>query len=139
MSRTLATDTNPDQGLELRRISICLDGRVLVDIDTVIRSGEIVTLMGPSGSGISSLLAHVCGMLPMDGNADNAHYHLIDQWLYLGQVNDADSAQQRLNKVADPPLYFDLDAYKIQLRFLLKLKPKQLTILPVATFAEEWS
>ena len=77
--------------------------------------------------------------LPMDGNADNAHYHLIDQWLYLGRVNDADSVQQRLNKIADTPQYFDLDAYKIQLRFLLKLKPKQLTILPVATFAEEWS
>ncbi len=77
--------------------------------------------------------------LPMDGNADNAHYHLIDQWLYLGQVNDADSAQQRLNKVADPPQYFDLDAYKIQLRFLLKLKPKQLTIQSIPQFAEEWS
>lgn len=76
---------------------------------------------------------------PLDGNADNAHYHLIDQWLYLGRVNDADSARQRLSKINNAPQYFDLDAYKIQLRFLLKLKPKQLTIQSIPQFAEEWS
>ena len=92
MSRTLATDTNPDQGLELRRISIRLDGRVLVDIDTVIRSGEIVTLMGPSGSGKSSLLAHVCGMLPMDGNA---RFEVSGQVILNGQVLDGLAPQDR--------------------------------------------
>ena len=77
--------------------------------------------------------------LAIDGDDDKSHYHLIDQWLYLGRVNDADSAHQRLSKIADAPQYFDLDAYKIQLRFLLKLKPKQLQIQPIQQFTEVWS
>ncbi len=77
--------------------------------------------------------------LAIDGDDDKSHYHLIDQWLYLGRVNDIDSAQQRLFRIADVPQYFDLDAYKIQLRFLLKLKPRQLQIQSCRKFAEEWS
>ncbi|WP_114111566.1 ATP-binding cassette domain-containing protein [Thalassospira xiamenensis] len=64
MSRTLNPDNTTSSGLELRRVSIRLNGRGLVDIDIVIKPGEIVTLMGPSGSGKSSLLAHICGTLP---------------------------------------------------------------------------
>ncbi len=64
MSRTLNPDSTTSSGLELRRVSIRLNGRRLVDIDIVIKPGEIVTLMGPSGSGKSSLLAHICGTLP---------------------------------------------------------------------------
>ena len=75
--------------------------------------------------------------LSIDGDDDKSHYHLIDQWLYLGQVKDAEGAHYRLSKIADTPHYFDLDAYKIQLRFLLK--PKQLQIQTFSQFAEEGS
>lgn len=49
--------------LVLDRVSISLEGRTLVSLDTSISPGEVLTVMGPSGSGKSSLLAFVAGFL----------------------------------------------------------------------------
>tara|TARA_R110000868_G_scaffold165328_4_gene398401 strand:+ start:13725 stop:14429 length:705 start_codon:yes stop_codon:yes gene_type:complete len=82
-------DTNVSNiGLELRQIIVRLDGRVLVDIDLGIAPGEIVTLMGPSGSGKSSLLAHICGTLP-------AGFEVSGQVMLKGKPLDGLAPQDR--------------------------------------------
>ena len=57
--------------LELRRVSLHLDGRRLLGpLDLSLGAGDVVTLMGASGSGKSSLLAYICGTLDRNFTAE---------------------------------------------------------------------
>ncbi|GEK48804.1 ABC transporter ATP-binding protein [Bisbaumannia pacifica] len=58
--------------LDLENIDIRLNGRPLVALDTRIGPGEVLTVMGPSGSGKSSLLAYLAGFLGGDFTASGA-------------------------------------------------------------------
>lgn len=49
--------------LELSEVSISIGGKQLLEIDCRVGPGEILTVMGPSGSGKSSLLAYIAGFL----------------------------------------------------------------------------
>tara|TARA_R110002073_G_scaffold44217_4_gene122783 strand:- start:731 stop:1360 length:630 start_codon:yes stop_codon:yes gene_type:complete len=49
--------------LELRDVAIALDGKRLLEIDCRVGPGEVLTVMGPSGSGKSSLLSYIAGFL----------------------------------------------------------------------------
>ncbi len=52
-------------GLELREVALRLGERLLIQsLHVTVRGGEIVTVMGESGCGKSSLLAWMCGTLP---------------------------------------------------------------------------
>ena len=57
------------RGLALRDVHIRLDGENLVALDAAIRPGEVLTLMGPSGVGKSTLLAFIGGFLGGDFRA----------------------------------------------------------------------
>ena len=51
-------------GLKLEGVTLMVNGRSLIGpIDIDVAKGEIVTVMGPSGSGKSSLLDFMCGTL----------------------------------------------------------------------------
>ena len=51
-------------GLTLRDVTITRDGARLVALDRHVAPGEVLTLMGPSGVGKSTLLAFLTGTLP---------------------------------------------------------------------------
>ncbi len=52
-----------DKGLELRDVVISKGGKPMVSLSRSIASGEVLTIMGPSGVGKSTLLAFVTGTL----------------------------------------------------------------------------
>jgi putative thiamine transport system ATP-binding protein len=60
------------RGLGLRDIAIWLDGECLVSLTASILPGEVLTLMGPSGVGKSTLLAFIGGFLGRDFSASGS-------------------------------------------------------------------
>ncbi len=65
----------PRNSLALRGVSLEIAGRALIaPLDLDVAGGEIVTLMGPSGSGKSSILAYICGTLEPTFNTSGKIY-----------------------------------------------------------------
>jgi len=63
------TEKAGERGLILRDVSISLNGGELVKLGAAVRSGEVLTVMGPSGVGKSTLLAYIGGFLGRDFRA----------------------------------------------------------------------
>lgn len=55
-----------DKGLELRDVAISKEGAPLLSISHTVASGEVLTIMGPSGVGKSTLLGFITGTLATD-------------------------------------------------------------------------
>lgn len=64
-----ATAPTDKKGLTLDQVTLAVKARPLLQLDAHIGPGEILTLMGASGSGKSSLLAFVGGYLSADMHA----------------------------------------------------------------------
>ncbi|WP_339866216.1 ATP-binding cassette domain-containing protein [Pseudohongiella nitratireducens] len=71
------------QSLQLKQLTLYLQQKCLLKLDTQIAPGEILTVMGPSGSGKSSLLAAIAGFLTpefkLEGQVHLGHRR-IDQF-----------------------------------------------------------
>jgi putative thiamine transport system ATP-binding protein len=63
------TATGEARGLVLSDVTIWLNGGELLKLDAAVRPGEVLTVMGPSGVGKSTLLAFVGGFLGRDFRA----------------------------------------------------------------------
>lgn len=50
-------------GLELQNLQITINGAPLVSVNTTVAPGQVVTIMGPSGVGKSTILAAITGSL----------------------------------------------------------------------------
>jgi DNA polymerase-3 subunit epsilon len=63
------------------------------------------------------------------------HWHLVDQWVYYGQIDDEAELASALERISDETTAFDLDTYYILNRFLNQpeqMKDWGLTIVPVS-------
>ncbi len=57
-------------GLSLKGVKLSLNGDLLLTLDAAVAPGDVLTVMGASGSGKSSLLAYIAGFLDRDFRAE---------------------------------------------------------------------
>lgn len=108
------------QGLQLQGLRLWLGDRLLVDrLDASVGPGEVLALMGPSGSGKSSLLAHLCGLLepPLRGEGQ--------VWLGDRPLHALPAEQRRLGLLFQDDLLFPHFTVLQNLLFALPAGPAQ--------------
>jgi putative thiamine transport system ATP-binding protein len=99
--------------LKLERVHLALAGQTLVEIDTEVDAGTVLTVMGPSGSGKSSLLAFIAGFLPPAFSASG------EVWLNKRRVTALPAEQRRIGLLFQDPLLFPHMSVADNLRFAL--------------------
>ena len=89
-----------DKGLSLRNVTISKGGAPLLSVTHDIGSGEVLTVMGPSGVGKSTLLAFITGTLAPDFKATG------EVWLDGHNITDAPPHQRRVGLLFQDDLRF---------------------------------
>ncbi len=89
-----------DKGLALRDVTISKDGTPLLSVDHDIKPGEVLTVMGPSGVGKSTLLAFITGTLAPDFNASGS------VWLDGQDITNAAPHKRRVGILFQDDLLF---------------------------------
>ena len=87
--------------LRLQGLRLWLGDRLLVDgLSANLGPGEVLAVMGPSGSGKSSLLAHLCGLLGPGLRGEG------EIWLDGRPLHDLPTEQRRLGLLFQDDLLF---------------------------------
>lgn len=89
-----------DKGLSLRDVAITKGDAPLLSINHDIASGEVLTVMGPSGIGKSTLLAFITGTLAADFRATGR------VWLDGHDITDAPPHRRRVGILFQDDLLF---------------------------------
>lgn len=89
-----------DKGLSLRDVTIFKGGVPLLSVTHDIGPGEVLTIMGPSGVGKSTLLAFITGTLASDFRAEG------EVWLDGHNITNAAPHQRRVGILFQDDLLF---------------------------------
>lgn len=89
-----------DKGLSLRNVTIAKGGVALLSVNHDIGPGEVLTVMGPSGVGKSTLLAFITGTLAPDFEATG------EVWLDGHEITHAPPHQRRVGILFQDDLLF---------------------------------
>ncbi len=89
-----------DKGLSLRHVTISKGGAPLLSVHHDIGPGEVLTVMGPSGVGKSTLLAFITGTLAPDFQA------MGEVWLDGHDITHAPPHQRRVGILFQDDLLF---------------------------------
>lgn len=89
-----------DKGLSLRDVTISKGGVPLLSVTHDIGPGEVLTIMGPSGVGKSTLLAFITGTLASDFGAEG------EVWLDGHNITNAAPHQRRVGILFQDDLLF---------------------------------
>lgn len=89
-----------DKGLSLRDVTISKDGAPLLSVSHDIEPGKVLTVMGPSGVGKSTLLAFITGTLSPDFRATG------EVWLDGHDITHAPPHKRRVGILFQDDLLF---------------------------------
>ena len=105
--------------LDLKDVRLSLTGKQLLEIDCSVGPGEILTVMGPSGSGKSSLLAHIAGFLaPVFESSGSVLVNGVD-------ICSLAAENRRIGLLFQDPLLFPHLSVAGNLRFAMQSSAKQ--------------
>lgn len=90
----------PNEGLTLKDVCILLDGRPLVHVSAHVAPGDVLTIMGASGSGKSTFLAYVGGFL------DRAFSGMGEVYLNGEAIHDQPAESRRVGILFQDALLF---------------------------------
>lgn len=105
---------NATRDLQLTAVRLRLNGRSLLELNANVGAGEVLTIMGPSGSGKSSLLAFIAGFLPPAFTASG------QVWLAGRNITGLPAERSGVGLLFQDPLLFPHLSVAGNLRFGLR-------------------